>query len=93
MVLRLEYGTLLEHQGFLMQGLHMVYLFVFLQLPKKSDPPTPPDFDIGQGSIVNNMHSDHLQEVIHPEVCHSFRSIYTELFQHIDMREWKITSK
>ena len=47
MSLTLEYESLFEHQGFLMQGLHGMYIFVALELRKESDllldPPAPPD--------------------------------------------------
>ena len=34
-VLTLEYGTLFEHQGFLIQGLCRMHFFVALELPKE----------------------------------------------------------
>ena len=34
-VLRPEYGNLLGHQGYLMQGLSLIYLFVALELAKE----------------------------------------------------------
>ena len=37
--------------------------------------------------IVNNMHSASLQEIIHSEVCHIFRSTNIELFSYINVRK------
>ena len=73
-----------------------MYLFVALELPKEShlllDPPALPDHD-NWGSyklkdyIINNTYLDPLQECIHSEVCHLFRSTYKDLFQHIALRK------
>ena len=69
-----------------------MYLFVLLELPKEMDLPPAPDCDkwglinLNQ-YVINNMNSDLLQEIIHTDICHSFRSMYMELFEHIDMRK------
>ena len=39
------------------------------------------------------MYSDPLQEFMHSEVCHSFKSAYTKIFQHIDVRYQNIIFK
>ena len=38
-VLRPKYGNLSKNQGFLMQGLHRMYLFVTLEFVKEMIPP------------------------------------------------------
>ena len=65
---------LFEHQCFLMQGLHIVYLFMVLDLPKEFDvlldPPPSQDCDNWERitlnhHVINNLHSDPLQESIY----------------------------
>ena len=99
-VLRTEYGTLLEHQSFFMQGLHRLYLFVPLELPKEINVLInilpQPNYDNGgwmklSHYLVTNMYSDPLKEIMHKKVCISFRRTYQELFQHIEMRKHNIS--
>ena len=43
--------------------------------------------------MISNIHSDQLQELIHLEVCHSYRNTYMELYDHIYMRKQNILFK
>ena len=43
--------------------------------------------------IVKDTHLNPLQELKYSDVFHSFRSTYSELFQHIDRRKQNITYK
>ena len=97
---RIQY--LIETPRFFYEGLHRMYLFVALEVPKVSDllldSPAPADCDnwarYKLNNYVNNNTCSHpLHELVHSEVCHSFRMTYTELFHHINMRKQNITLK
>ena len=71
-------------------------IFVTLELPKEMDLflnlPTQPNCDNLKRKkinchVVNNMHSDPLQELICNKICISFRSTYTKLFEHIEIEK------
>ena len=72
LVLRPEYRTLFDYQGFILQGLHRMGLFVMFDLAKHTDlllGPLPPLNCDNEGRIklkhyvVNNTHSDPLQKL------------------------------
>ena len=77
-VLTPEYGTLFDHQSFLMQGLHRMYLIVELKLQKgmahiRNPLPLPNCYYWGwiklSHYVVSNMHSDPLQELVNKDLC------------------------
>ena len=83
-VLRPEYRTLFEHEGFYASNFKLMYLFVAHGLPKQMDlffnQSTHQIVTTGEESysnyMENNTHSDPMQELVHKDVCGSLGSTY-----------------
>ena len=87
-----EYGMLFEHQGYLMQELHRLHLFIAIKLPRVSDLLHDPDlmphcnrwaeqWDVpsSQGSTTYNQQP--YDEPIHQHICKELFDTYRDTMQ------------
>ena len=94
-----SYGVLFEHQGFLMQGLQRIYMFVSVKLPSPSDllhdPDEVPDCTRWADRRYKNprLRGDGPEDLIHQVICKQFQTAYETLMNKVHAMKRNITTK